>query len=97
MSLGAFLGYRVNMGEKDYIGLGGNFGMTSGDLVTVTGVNTMAFGPYVSFEHYLSNNFLMTAYISPYQYSGTKNDLVTTRTATSSIFTSGGVAVAWLF
>jgi hypothetical protein len=91
-----FAGLRYLLQEQTYcawgIDLAGTFGTINGSHIDA---NYQA-GPYISLEQMITDHFMLAGWILPYQYGYEKLSHSSSVT-THSFFSSGGLAINYLF
>lgn len=90
-----FGGLRKALGEQTYFAYGidlvSTFGRDHGSHIN----SDYAVGPYISLEQMLTSHIMLSGWIEPYQYHYVK--IAGTSTSTNNFFSSGGIAINYLF
>lgn len=92
-----FGGFRKALGQSTYFAYGldlaSTFGKTQGNTIN----SDYQIGPYISLEQMLTTHFMLAGWIQPYQYHYQKNSGSSTSTSTNNFFSTGGIAINYLF
>lgn len=90
-----FGGLRQNIWNRTYFAYGldlvGTFGRNNGQRIN----SDYAIGPYISIEQMLTCHVMLAGWIQPYQYQYQRIGGVST--TTNSFFSTGGIAINYLF
>jgi len=90
-----FAGLRKPIGEQTYFAYGIDLASTLGQDTGKNIDSDIQVGPYISLEQALTSHLLLIGFIEPYSYEYQKKAGVCT--STHRVFSSGGLAMSYLF
>ncbi len=94
-SIGVFGGPRYILLPRTYFAYGidltGNFGKKNGENLK----NSYFVGPYIGIDYYLSTHVQLSGFINPYAYS--HETIGNNSNSTHHVFSTGGIAISYLF